>query len=67
MEKVAGNVGEEKEFMRYLIKVRTPYRLKKTFKGRDDALKLLVMWFFLIVAGSGYIRGKVKSWATKNF
>jgi glycosyltransferase involved in cell wall biosynthesis len=62
MERVSGEIEEERGFLKYLIGERIPARLKGILKGSGvDALKVTAMFYFTILVGIGYAYGKIKT------
>jgi glycosyltransferase involved in cell wall biosynthesis len=60
MENVVGDIGEEVNFLKYLIFNRTLDRLGRFVRGScEDLLKLIFVWFFTFFVGVGYIYGKL--------
>ncbi len=60
MERVVGEVGEERGFLGYLVKSRIPTRLKGMLRGSGgDALKLFAMLLFTALVGVGYFWGRI--------
>ncbi len=59
MERVAGGIGEEKGFLRFLLKERITARAKGLVKGSlEDSMKIVATLFFTFIVGLGYLWGK---------
>jgi glycosyltransferase involved in cell wall biosynthesis len=59
MEGIAGDIGEEKGFLRYLLINRTLSRLNEAIRGSgEDLSKLIFIWIFTTCVGAGYIYAK---------
>ena len=61
MEKVVGNIGEERSFLEYIFKNRLIARVKGAISGRgEEVRKLASMLLFTFLVGCGYVFGKLK-------
>ncbi len=61
MERIADGVGEERNFLKYLLKSRIPARLKGMLRGDfRDGLKLFTIMLFTALVGAGYFGGKLR-------
>ncbi len=60
MEKIAGNIHDEENFLGYLFLNRFPIRIRKFLGGSSrDLIKLTIILSFILFVGTGYVYGKL--------
>ncbi len=59
MERISGEIKEERSFLRFLLRDRVTSRVRRIYRDYET-LKLAVMLYFTFLVGAGYVFGKLR-------